>query len=113
MRIMALSNGARSATQGLLRSGGLEDLVSHVVSVDDVRIFKPRREVYDHAARTAGVVASRIALVAVHAWDISGAKAAGFTTAYVAAERPFSPVMRTPDLEADSLSEAARKLVML
>jgi 2-haloacid dehalogenase len=113
MQIIALSNGARSATQGLLRDGQLDALVAHVLSVDDVRLFKPRREVYEHAVQTARVEANRVALVAVHAWDINGAKAAGLTTAYVSAERPFSPVMRKPDLEATSLSQVARALVAL
>jgi 2-haloacid dehalogenase len=54
-----------------------------------------------------------LALVAVHPWDVHGAKAAGLTTAYVSVERPFSPVMRRPDLEAPSLSEAALALVAL
>jgi 2-haloacid dehalogenase len=113
LRVMAVSNGARAATQGLLEQAGLDSLVEQVVSVEDVKLFKPRHEVYDHAVRLAGVSASRVALVAVHAWDINGAKAAGLTTAYVSAERPFSPVMRRPDLEASSLAEAARLLAAL
>ena len=78
-----------------------------------MKLFKPRREVYDRAARVAKVEAEKLALIAVHSWDINGAKAAGLTTAYVSAERPFSSVMRKPDLEAPSLSEAARALVAL
>jgi 2-haloacid dehalogenase len=113
MRIMALSNGAAATTRLLLQGAGLDDLVGHVVSVEEVKLFKPRREVYEHAARTAGVEPERLALVAVHPWDVHGAKAAGLTTAYVSVERPFSPVMRRPDLEAPSLSEAALALVAL
>ncbi len=113
MRILAVSNGARSATRGLLEGGGLDDLVAEIVSVEDVKLFKPRREVYDEAVRVAGAKASRVALVAVHAWDVNGAKAAGLTTAYVSAERPFSPAMRSPDVEAESLLAVARALAAL
>ncbi|MBP0446299.1 haloacid dehalogenase type II [Roseomonas sp. SSH11] len=113
MRIMALSNGAAASTRGLLEQAGLEDLVEHVVSVEEVGTFKPRREVYEHAARIAQAEPGRMALVAVHPWDIQGAKAAGMTTAYVSVERPFPPVMRKPDLEAPSLSGAAEALVAL
>ncbi len=113
LRIMALSNGASAATRSLLRAARLDALVEHVVSVEDVQLFKPRREVYDHAARVAKVKARRLALVAVHPWDINGAKAAGLTAAYVSAERPFSSAMRRPDVGASSLAAAARALVAL
>ena len=113
MRVLALSNGAAAATRALLRAGELEHLVGPVVSVEEVRLFKPCREVYEHAARTAGVSVGRMALVAVHSWDIQGARAAGLTTAYVSAEQPFSAVMRRPDLEAPTLAAAARALIAL
>lgn len=111
--IIALSNGSSATTRSLLKNAGLDKLVAHVVSVDDVRLFKPRREIYDRAVRIAKVKRHRLALVAVHSWDINGAKAAGLTTAYVSADRPFSSVMRTPDVEAPSLSDAVRKLTAL
>ena len=113
MRIIALSNGACAATQGLLRRGRLDDLVTHIASVEDVGLYKPRREVYAHAVWMAGTQAGRVALVAVHPWDINGAKAAGLTTAFVSAEGPYSPVMRKPDVAAPTLAAAARALVAL
>lgn len=113
MPIIALSNGARPATQALLRRGRLDDLVAHVASVEDVGAYKPQREVYDHAVRLAGTRAGRVALVAVHPWDINGAKAAGLVTAFVSAGRPYTPVMRKPDVVASTLLAAARALVAL
>lgn len=113
LRVMALSNGASATTWSLLKAARLNALVDYVVSVEDVRLFKPRREVYDHAAGVARVKPRRLALVAVHAWDINGAKAAGLTAAYVPAGRPFSSAMRPPDVEAPSLAAAARALVTL
>lgn len=113
IRILAVSNGAAASTRGLLEGARLADLVEHVVSVEEVKVFKPRREVYIHAAERAGLDPAQIALVAVHPWDIQGAKAAGLTGAYVSAERPFPPSMRTPDISAETLSEAARTLVAL
>lgn len=111
--IIALSNGSAATTRSLLKNAGLDTLVTRIVSVDEVRLFKPRREIYDRAARIAKVKRRRLALVAVHSWDINGAKAAGLTTAYVSTDRPFSSVMRAPDVEARSLPEAVRKLAAL
>ena len=113
LRIIALSNGASASTWSLLELAALDRFVERVVSVEDVKLFKPIFEVYDHAARVAKVRAKRLALVAVHPWDINGAKAAGLTTAYVSAERPFPGVMRSPDVKAPTLVAAARALVAL
>lgn len=111
--IVALSNGASSSTKALLDRAGLLPRVAHVVSVDEVRLSKPRAEVYLHAARIAGVDRHKLALVAAHGWDVNGAAAAGLVTAYLSAEQPFSPVMRKPDVEGATLPDCVRALLAL
>ena len=111
--VMALSNGAKSATGALLERSGLIDLVQEVVSVDEVKLAKPRGEVYAHAAQKAGIDRAELALVAAHPWDINGAASAGLVTAYLAADRPYSRVMRKPDIEALTLPEIGRRLAAL
>ena len=111
--VMVLTNSSDPATRKLLKNAGLEGLVDHVVSVDAVELSKPRREAYAHAAQVAGVGLDKMALVAAHSWDIQGAKAAGMTTAFLSLERPFSTVMRRPDLAAPSLRELAEQLAGL
>ncbi len=113
MRPILLTNGSKASTMSLLRQTGLDRLVDRVVSVEDVKLFKPRPEVYAHAARQCRVRLNRMALVAVHPWDINGAKAAGCTGAYVTADRPFASTMRAPDLQAPSLAAAVRALTAL
>ena len=110
---MALSNGAKSSTETLLTRSGLDEMVAHVVSVDEVKLAKPRGEVYRHAADKAGVEPEELALVAVHPWDIHGAATAGLITAYLDAERPYSSAMRRPDLEGKTLPDLARHLAAL
>jgi 2-haloacid dehalogenase len=111
--VMALSNGAGSATKKLLIRADLSDLIQQIVSIDEVKLAKPRTEVYLHAAERAGIEPAELALVAAHPWDINGAAAAGLVTAYLAADRPYSRAMRTPDMAADTLSELARQLAAL
>jgi len=111
VRIMALSNGAATATETLLDRAGLAGFVEWIVSVDDVGFSKPRPEVYRHAVRTAGVAAEEMTLVATHSWDVHGAKAAGLKAAYVRRGRPFPQTMRAPDLEGEELADVARRLV--
>ena len=110
---LAVSNGGADATRSLLRNAGLDGMVSAVVSVDDVGLSKPRREVYQHAARSAGVEPGRLALVATHPWDIQGAKAAGLLTGFVARGQAFPPVMASPDVQGEDLVEVVEKLLRL
>ena len=110
---VALSNGSRHATTALITRAGLDGHVTHIVSVDVVRQFKPRAEVYRLAADTAGVAPDALALVAAHGWDINGAHAAGLTTAYLSADRPYPAVMHAPDIEADTLPGCVDALLAL
>jgi 2-haloacid dehalogenase len=111
--LMALSNGSAAATKSLLDRAGLRKRVDHIVSVDDVKLSKPRAEIYHHGARAAGVKPAELALVAAHPWDINGAKAAGLVTAYLSADRPFSPVMRKPDVAGENLPSCVQALLDL
>jgi len=111
--VMALSNGAKSSTKALLERAELSHLVEEVVSVDEVKLAKPRAEVYIYAADKAGIEPAELALVAAHPWDINGAAAAGLVTAYLTADRPYSRAMRAPDKEASTLPELARQLIAI
>jgi 2-haloacid dehalogenase len=112
-RILALSNSAKSATEALLQGGGLASYVERVLSVEEVRFSKPRREVYLYAAKAAGVAPGQLALIATHAWDIHGAKAAGLFTGFVARGQPYPEVMLKPDVRGEELTNVAQALVSL
>jgi 2-haloacid dehalogenase len=112
VRIMAVTNGSAGTTDQLLRRAELDPFVERIVSVDDVRHWKPRRDVYLHAADVAGVAPARIALVAAHAWNVAGAKAAGLTTGWVSRkEKIFQRAMGVPDVEGKTLVEVVDALL--
>ena len=74
------------------------------MGVDEIRRYKPGREIYLHAARTLGHEPERLALVAVHAWDVEGARRAGLVGGWCARlERRFHPAMEPPDVQGDDL----------
>ena len=107
-----LSNGSRASTEGLLRRAKLEAYVAGVISVDDVRAWKPRREVYLHAASVARVAPGELALVAAHAWDVQGAQRAGCVGAFIARTEPQYPAaLGTPDVSGKSLVVACERLL--
>jgi 2-haloacid dehalogenase len=99
-----LSNGGAAATRALLDRAGLLPRVARVLGVDEIGRYKPGRDVYLHAARSLGLDPGRVALVAVHAWDVEGAKRAGLLTGWCARlERRFDPVMAPPDAAGPDL----------
>lgn len=110
IRVFTLSNGAEPVTRAQLEKGGLLPYVERIVSVDEVKLSKPRREVYVHSARAAGVAEGEMCLVATHPWDIQGAKAAGLPGAYVARGKPYPAYLAAPDVTGRELRDVARAL---
>ena len=114
MPVIALTNGTAQNTQKLLARSGLDPLVHRVVSIDEVRQWKPARSVYLQGVMAAGVEVSQMALVAVHAWDCHGAAAAGLVTGWMPRqEKRFPRFMRQPDVRGGSLLEVVQRLLSL
>jgi 2-haloacid dehalogenase len=109
--IVTLTNGSAGITEKLLQNAGLRQYVKEVISVEEVHHWKPRREVYLHAARRVRVDPQHLALVATHAWDIHGAGSAGLTTAFVARGKLFPATMIPPHIVAQTLTEVVEEVV--
>jgi len=102
--------------QAILSNGSpdmLEPLVQHsklrfdaVLSVDQVKAYKPAPEVYQLAVERLGVAKEAIAFVSSNCWDALGAKAFGFTVFWI--DRAKAPVDRLglqPDRIVGGLDE--------
>jgi 2-haloacid dehalogenase len=112
--ILCLTNGGTAATTGLLERNGLDGYVERVVSVDEVRAWKPVPAPYHHAAAMAGVEPGELALVAVHAWDCHGAHRAGLLTGWASRlEGRFAPTFDPPDVAGADLVEVVDGLLAL
>ncbi len=85
-----LSNGSPDMLEPLVKQSGLR--FDAVLSVDELRIFKPAPEVYALAVERLGVPASRIGFVSSNCWDALGAKAFGFNVFWI--NRTGAPVDR-------------------
>lgn len=72
-----LSNGAPAMLADAVAGAKLESLLDHVVSVEDVGVFKPHPLVYQRAADRLGMLASAISFQSSNAWDAYAASAFG------------------------------------
>jgi 2-haloacid dehalogenase len=81
--LVVLSNGSPRMLEEALRSAGLGDRFLHVLSVDEVRTYKPAPAVYALAENRLRLARTQLLFVSSNAWDAAGAKAFGLPTAWV------------------------------
>jgi 2-haloacid dehalogenase len=77
-----LSNGAPGMLAAAVASSGLGDELTHVLSVDAVKTYKPAPPVYALGPQAMGWPASELLFVSSNAWDVAGAKAFGYQVAW-------------------------------
>lgn len=82
-RLTALTNSVLDVAQAQLSNAGLADLFEGIYSADEVRALKPAPAPYLMVAQRCEVDVGELCLVAAHAWDVSGAMAAGAQAAFV------------------------------
>ena len=110
-RLVALTNSEKEIAEEQLSHAGIRHMFEAVHSADEVQRLKPAPEPYLMVANAHGVTPDRVWLVAAHAWDVSGAMAAGCRAAFVS--RPGmvpSPVGPAPHLAVKDLIELSVSL---
>ncbi len=104
-----LTNGGAFATRSLLEKAGLASLIADVLSVDDVRRYKPDPAPYRYAVEQIGVDAKGVTLVAAHEWDGMGARNAGLGAVFADRdEASWKLAVDTPEHIARDLASAVR-----
>jgi 2-haloacid dehalogenase len=111
-RLYAFSNGAAAAVETLLESAGVRNLFLGVVSVDDLKSFKPNPAVYSHFLRKSGATGSSAWLISSNPFDVIGAISAGMKAAWVrrSADSIFDPWGIEPTLTVASLIELEQRI---
>ena len=111
LRLVTLTNGSTAVGEQLLTRAGIRDAFELLLTVEDAGAWKPDPVSYAYAARTCGVDASQMLLVAVHPWDIDGAGRAGLSTAWVSRNGAEYPAhFRSPTHALRGLPELAALL---
>ena len=111
-RLYAFSNGAAEALEVLLNNAGIRELFLGVVSVDDIKSFKPNPAVYSHFLRQSQSTGGSAWLISSNPFDVIGAISAGMKSAWVrrSPEAIFDPWGIEPTITVNSLLELDKKI---
>jgi 2-haloacid dehalogenase len=101
-----LSNGSPRMLAGAVDGAKLGGLLDAVLSVDTLRIYKPRAEVYRMVVDTMRVAPTDVVFFSSNRWDVMGATKFGFRTAWInRAKAPDEYPDHAPVAVLASLSE--------
>jgi 2-haloacid dehalogenase len=106
VRLAILSNGSPAMLDAAVEASGIGTLLDAVLSVDAVRLYKPRPEVYALVTSRFGTPAERVIFVSSNRWDVMGAAAFGFRPVWINRARvpneypEHAPVRVAGDLSA-------------
>lgn len=111
-RLFAFSNGAAEALEVLLTNAGIRELFEGIVSVDDIKSFKPNPAVYSHFLRKSGATGGEAWLISSNPFDVIGAISAGMKAAWVqrSPEAIFDPWGIEPTITVSSLTELEQQI---
>jgi 2-haloacid dehalogenase len=110
--LVAFSNGIEATARTLLERAGILPHLDGVISVDDLKTFKPNPQVYLYLAGRLRRAPQETWLVSSNPFDVIGAKAAGLKAAWIqrTPSVQFDPWDIEPDLVAPDLEALAGRL---
>lgn len=106
------SNGTQEFLEVIVKETGIADHFVQLVSVNDVRVFKPAPAVYRYVGRRLGRDLDQMWLVSANPFDCAGAKAVGMHVAKVERGPSFTyPFVNPPDLVVGNLTQLVEQLL--
>jgi 2-haloacid dehalogenase len=106
LKLAILSNGTPAMLAAAAAHAGIADLFDCVLSVEEVKVYKPHPSVYDLACKRLNVVADRICFLSANGWDAYSGKAFGFQVLWCnrSGQSP-EQIPETPDAQIATLAE--------
>jgi 2-haloacid dehalogenase len=111
--MFAFSNGLAKDIQHLLEHAGISDYFQGVISVDEVKSFKPDPAVYAHFLSQANSQPIDTWLISSNPFDIIGALSAGWRAAWVKRDKQavFDPWNLAPTAVVENINGLRAALV--
>lgn len=83
VRLAILSNGEPKMLEAAAKSSGIYGLLDEIISVEEVKMFKPSPRVYNLVPERMKVSNDELGFVSSNSWDVNGAASAGLTTFWI------------------------------
>ena len=83
LQLAILSNGEPKMLEAATKSTGISGLLDRIISVEEVKIFKPSPRVYNLGPERMNVSNTELGFVSSNSWDINGAASAGLITFWI------------------------------
>lgn len=104
--LVILSNGSPRMLAAVVKNADLTEKFTQVLSVDEVKVYKPSPAVYELAPRKLGISKEAICFVSSNSFDVIGAKAFGFQVCWVnRTNAPLDELGFVPDVRIHRLTE--------
>ncbi|GAA2053531.1 HAD-IA family hydrolase [Williamsia deligens] len=109
--VYTLSNGSADVARRLLGATDAGPSVSGYLSAADAGAWKPAPASYEYGLRTIGVEPAQALMVAVHPWDLEGARRVGLQTAWINRDgADFPTAFTAPDHTVGSFTDLGPEL---
>jgi 2-haloacid dehalogenase len=82
-KLAILSNGSPRMLAAAVKSAGIGDVLDDVISVDEVKVYKPDPRVYDMVTTHFRLFPDAVSFQSSNRWDAAGAGAFGFRSVWV------------------------------
>lgn len=82
-RLIILSNGSPKMLASACASAGLGDVLDDVISVDEIKVYKPNPKVYDMVTTRYRLFPEAVSFQSSNRWDAAGAANFGFRTVWI------------------------------
>jgi len=105
MKLAILSNGEPRMLAAAAQHSGIAELLDAILSVEEVKIFKPHPSVYRLPAERFSLATEAMCFLSSNAWDAHAAKAVGYRVLWC--NRFAQAPERIPDLPDGEISTLA------
>ena len=105
-KLAILSNGAPRMLQEAAKSAKIDGFISRIISVDEIKIYKPSPRVYELAPKRLETSPQAIGFVSSNSWDVAGAASFGLTTFWInRGKQPMDELGFPADKEVEKITD--------
>jgi len=111
-RLYAFSNGSEEMVESLLTTANIREYFRGIVSVDDIKSYKPDPAVYEYFLSSSEAATDKAWLVSSNPFDVIGAISAGMKAVWVNRfeNKVFDPWEIEPTLTVNNLNELKEQI---